>query len=169
MDHWLESRQLPYHMISACGLVRKDGLVLLIKNPRRGWELPGGAIEQGETIIEALKREIQEESGILCEPEHLTGIYQNLIAKDGYGPLEGTKIPPIINLTFTCNYISGEASASEEAEEACWVPPEEAIAMVTHPLYAQRLLDVLQFDGSIVFASYEHNNKSTVFKSAERK
>jgi 8-oxo-dGTP pyrophosphatase MutT (NUDIX family) len=54
MDNWLESKELPYHMFSACGLVRKDKLVLIIKNKRRGWEMPGGTIEQGETITEAL-------------------------------------------------------------------------------------------------------------------
>ena len=130
--------------------------------------MPGGTVEQGETITEALKREIQEESGILCEPEHLTGIYQNLIVKDGYGPLEGMKLPPIINLAFICKYISGEASASEEAEDVRWVTPEEATRMVTHPLYAQRLSDILQFDGSVVFSSYEYDNCITVFKSKEK-
>ena len=169
MDNWLESKKLPFHLISACGLVRKDGLVLLIKDKRRGWEMPGGTMEQGETIIEALKREIQEESGILCEPEHLTGIYQNLIVKDGYGPLEGLKIPPIMSLAFACRYISGETSTSEESEDVRWVTPEEAISMVTHPLYAQRLSDILQSDGSVVFSSYEYDNKSTVFKAKEKK
>ena len=168
MDHWLESKALPYHMFSACGLVRKDNLVLIIKNKRRGWEIPGGTIEQGETITEALRREIQEESGILCEPEHLTGIYQNLIVKDGYGPLEGMKIPPIISLAFICRYISGKASTSAESEDVRWVTPEEAAGMVTHPLYAQRLADILQFDGSVVFSSYEYDNSSTVFKTKEK-
>ena len=101
MDKWLENRELPYHLLSACGLVRRDGLVLLVRNPRRGWELPGGTVEQGETVTEALKREIYEESGVLSEPECLTGIYQNLVVKDGYGPLDGMKIPPIINLSTT--------------------------------------------------------------------
>ena len=168
MDNWLESKELPYHMFSACGLVRKDKLVLIIKNKRRGWEMPGGTIEQGETITEALKREIQEESGILCEPEHLTGIYQNLIVKDGYGPLEGMKIPPIVNLAFVCKYISGKASSSVESEDVRWVTPEEATRMVTHPLYAQRLSDILQFDGSVVFSCYEYDNSSTVFKTREK-
>ena len=40
-------------------------------------------------IIDTLKREVLEESGIVCEPEHLVGVYQNLLVKEGYGPLEG--------------------------------------------------------------------------------
>ena len=167
MDKWLENRKLPYHLISACGLVYRDGLVLLIRNPKRGWEMPGGAVEQGETITDALKREIYEESGIHCEPERLTGIYQNLVSKDGYGPLEGMIIPPIINLAFICRYIDGEASISEESEDVRWVTPEEAAGMVTHPLYAKRLKDMLKADGSVIFSSYEYDNKTAVFRTDE--
>jgi len=166
MDQWLESKALPYHLISACGLVRKDGLVLLIRNRKRGWELPGGIIEQGETVSEGLRREIHEESGIFCEPERLTGVYQNLILKDGYGPLEGMKLPPIVTFAFVCRYVSGEASATEESADARWVTPEEAAGMVTHPLYVQRLSDMLKSDDSVVFSSYEHDNNNTFFKGS---
>ena len=167
MDKWLENRELPYHLISACGLVRRDGLVLLVRNPKRGWEMPGGTVEQGETITDALRREIHEESGIRCEPERLTGVYQNLAAKDGYGPLAGMRIPPIINLAFLCRYIDGEGTVSEESEDVRWVTPEEAAGMVTHPLYAKRLADMLNTDGSIVFSSYEYDNRTAVFRSDE--
>lgn len=167
MDHWLENKELPHHFISACGLVYRDGLVLLIRNPKRGWELPGGTMEQGETVTEALKREIHEESGILSEPERLAGVYQNLIVKDGYGPLEGMKIPPIVNLAFICRYVGGEASVSDEAKEVRFVTPEEALKMVTHPLYAKRLADMLAFQGNIVFSSYEYDDKTAVFKPDE--
>ena len=167
MDKWVEIRELPYHLLSACGLVRKDGLVLLVRNPRRGWEMPGGTVEQGETVTDALRREIREESGIRCEPERLTGIYQNLIVKDGYGPLEGMTIPPIVNLAFLCRYMDGEVSVSEETEDVRWVTPEEAARMVTHPLYAKRLADMLKADGSVVFSSYEYDNRTAVFKTDE--
>ena len=168
MDKWLENRQLPYHLLSACGLVRKDGYILLIRNPRRGWELPGGTIEQGETLTEALKREIYEESGIICEPQHLAGIYQNLAAKDGYGPLEGMTIPPIVNFTFICRYISGEATVSDESEDVRWVTSEEAVQLVTHPLYVKRLADMLESDGRVVLSSYVYDNRTAEFKADEK-
>ncbi|MCR5566557.1 MAG: NUDIX domain-containing protein [Clostridiales bacterium] len=167
MDKWLENRELPCHLISACGLVHRDGLVLLIKNPRRGWEIPGGTVEQGETVTDALRREIREESGICCEPDRLAGIYQNLVAKDGYGPLEGMTIPPIVSLAFICRYTGGEAAVSGESEDVRWVTPEEAAGMVTHPLYAKRLADMLKADGSIVFSSYEYDNRTAVFRTDE--
>lgn len=167
MDKWLENKELPYHLVSACGLVRKDGQVLLIRNPKRGWELPGGTVEQGETITEALKREILEESGILSEPEYLTGVYQNLVVKDGYGSLSGMKIPPIINFAFLCKYVDGEAAVSDESLDVRWVTPDEAVQMATHPLYEKRLVDMLKYDGTVVFSSYAYDNKTAVFKTDE--
>lgn len=94
MDQWLETRNLPLHFISVAGLVYKENKVLLIKSENRGWEIPGGVVEQGEDILEGLKREIFEESGIVAEPEKLVGIYQRLNTKEGYGPLEGMVLPP---------------------------------------------------------------------------
>ena len=46
MDSWVETKQLPVHFVSAAGLVWKDGKVLLIRSQRRGWEIPGGVVEQ---------------------------------------------------------------------------------------------------------------------------
>ena len=76
MDKWLETKQLQVHFVSAAGVVVRDGRVLLIRSARRGWEFPGGIVEQGEAILDGLKREIFEESGIDAEPEWMTGIYQ---------------------------------------------------------------------------------------------
>lgn len=85
MDNWLETRLLPVHFVSAAGLVYKDDKVLLIKTPKRGWELPGGVVEQGESILDGLRREIFEESGVISEAEKMVGIYQRLPSKPGYG------------------------------------------------------------------------------------
>ena len=89
MDKWLETKQLPAHFVSAAGIVYRDGKILLIRSERRGWEFPGGLVEQGEAILDGLWREISEESVIAAEPEAVTGVYQNLERKSGYGPLEG--------------------------------------------------------------------------------
>ncbi len=47
MDSRLETKQLPVHFVSAAGLVYRNGKVLLIRSARRGWEFPGGIVEQG--------------------------------------------------------------------------------------------------------------------------
>ena len=50
MDEWLKTRNLPLHFISVAGVVYKGDEVLLIKSKRRGWDIPGGVVEQGEDI-----------------------------------------------------------------------------------------------------------------------
>lgn len=62
-------------IVSQCWInyFNKEDKVLLIKSERRGWEFPGGVLEQGESIFDGLKREIFEESGIIAEPEKFVG------------------------------------------------------------------------------------------------
>ena len=52
---------MPTHIVAAAGIVvNSNGEILLVKNNRRGWEFPGGQVEVGENLIEAVKREIME-------------------------------------------------------------------------------------------------------------
>lgn len=69
----------PKHIVSAATIVLNDeGEILLIKGPHRGWEMPGGQVEEGESIKEAAIRETKEESGIDVEIVKFCGIFQNV-------------------------------------------------------------------------------------------
>lgn len=119
------------HFVSVAGLVINDNEdILLINSPRRGWEYPGGMVEPGETFEEALMREIREESGVDVEITGFVGLCKN-VEKD------------VVNIDFTCRYIKGELTISNESSEVKWVKREDALDMITFPLTRKRLENML--------------------------
>ena len=119
------------HFVSVAGLVSNDnGEILLINSPRRGWEYPGGMVEPGETFQDALIREIKEETGVDVEIIGFIGLCKN-VEKD------------VVNIDFSCRYLSGELTTSSESSEVMWVRKEDALDMVTFPLTRKRLQNML--------------------------
>ena len=119
------------HFVSVAGLVSNDkGEILLINSPRRGWEYPGGMVEPGETFQDALIREIKEEAGVDVEITGFIGLCKN-VQKD------------VVNIDFSCSYLKGELTTSNESSEVMWVRKEDALDMVTFPLTRKRLQNML--------------------------
>ncbi len=117
----------PKHIVSAATIVlNEQGEILLIKGPRRGWEMPGGQVEEGESLKEAAIRETKEESGIDIEVIKFCGIYQNVSES-------------ICNTLFLGTPIGGELTTSSESLEVGFFPVEEALEMVTWNNFRQRI------------------------------
>ena len=137
----------PTHIVAVMGIVRNShGQVLLIESPRRGWEPPGGQVENGEDVLAALKREILEESGIVVEAGRLVAIYSNVKSD-----------PTKLMLTFEAKVVDGKLHTSSESLEAGWFLQEEAIDKVTHPAQRQKLQDALTNAEGIIYRVYETN------------
>jgi 8-oxo-dGTP diphosphatase len=164
MDNWWT--EFPVHFVSAAGVVFKEDKVLLIRSDKRGWEFPGGLVELGESVLDALKREILEESGIMVEPEYFTGIYQNVVLKQGYGPLEGMTLPTTVNLVFRCRYLGGTETLSEESREVGWFTAEEAGNMITQTYLKKEFEDALGERGALHFDTFKRTPQSTEFLSS---
>lgn len=117
----------PKHIVSAAAVVLNDkNELLLIKGPRRGWEMPGGQVEEGESLTDAVIRETKEESGIDIEVVKFCGIFQNI---------EGS----ICNTLFLGKPVGGELTTSPESLAVGFYKLEEALEMVTWNNFRQRI------------------------------
>jgi 8-oxo-dGTP diphosphatase len=153
------SNNYPIHIVAAGGFVTNShGQVLLIKSPRYGdWEFPGGQVEESETIPHALEREVFEETGIIVRVKSLVGIYSN------------TRKPPVVNMDFICEYISGEPATSAESTEVEWVDRDEALSRVKREAINKRLKNMLEFSGEITYRAYyvDPNRNSLNYRELE--
>ena len=61
--------------VSAVILNERRELLLQRRSDNGQWGLPGGSVEIGESVTEAIKREVQEETGLLIEVMRLVGVY----------------------------------------------------------------------------------------------
>ena len=117
----------PKHIVSAATIVlNHQGEILLIKGPHRGWEMPGGQVEEGESLKEAAIRETKEESGIDIEVVKFCGIFQNVDCS-------------ICNTLFLGKAIGGEPTTSSESLEVGFFPIKKALEMVTWKNFRQKI------------------------------
>ncbi len=106
--------------VAGKAIIRKNSKILLLQRSHTSgfdpglWELPGGKIEYGEDLVDALRREIKEEVGLdinigrpfktwhfLKEPFWVTGV------------------------TFLCDYLRGDINLSSEHDAHVWIEPDE--------------------------------------------
>ena len=119
------SREYPKRPIVGAGaLILRDGKLLLVKrgaHPGYGkWSVPGGLVELGEKVQDAMIREVKEEVGFDVEAVKLTDI-ADTITLDGDGRVQYHFV--VIN--FVARIVSGELKTATDILEACWVPVDE--------------------------------------------
>jgi 8-oxo-dGTP diphosphatase len=118
----------PYLAVSAA--IFRNGRVLIVRRarpPAHGlYTLPGGGVELGETLEEAVIREVREETALEVKPVALAG-YRQAIARDAKGSVERH----FVILPFAARWIAGEVSLNEELAEAHWLFPREIAGLTT--------------------------------------
>ncbi len=118
----------PFLAVSAA--IIRDGHILIVRRARQPaggiYTLPGGVVEVGETLTEAVKREVMEETALTIEPVELAGFREAIIC-DAESRVERH----FVILCFASRWIAGEPKLSEELSEAHWLRPDALAGLHT--------------------------------------
>ena len=124
----------PYLAVSAA--IFRNGRVLIVRRARPPadglYTLPGGGVELGETLEQAVVREVREETALEIELIALAG-YRQAIARDGEGRIERH----FVILPFAARWITGEVLLNDELTDARWLAPAELSGLKTTEGLAQ--------------------------------
>ncbi len=120
-----ESRTYPQHpLLAVSAAIFRDGQVLVVRRahaPAVGlYTLPGGLVEAGETLNEAVIREVREETGVEIEPLVLAG-HREIVKRDHQARVERH----FVILCFAARWVSGEPKLNGELDDARWIDPSE--------------------------------------------
>jgi 8-oxo-dGTP diphosphatase len=144
---------MPTHIVAVGSIVENEhGEVLLVKTHHGGWVFPGGQVEIGENLEDALIREVKEESGIDISVASLIGVYSNTGVHKWYDGV--TDVPTKLMLDFVCKSLGGELAISDETSESKWVEKEKVLDLVTAKAVRIRYQAYLNFDGIINYMEY---------------
>jgi ADP-ribose pyrophosphatase YjhB (NUDIX family) len=118
----------PFLAVSAA--ILRDGKVLVVRRARKPalgvYTLPGGVVEAGETLEQAVVREVKEETALDIAPVTLAG-HREVVIRDGEGRVERH----FVILCFAARWLGGEPALNEELDEARWVDPAELAGLKT--------------------------------------
>ncbi len=149
MKEWV----MPTHIVAGAGIViNENDEVLLVKTYNAGWVFPGGQVEVGENVIDAVKREIMEEAGVDNEGGEGFCISSNTGKYPGYNGVK--EIPTKVMLDFICKAKSGMPRPSDENSESAYVPKDKVLELITAPAIRERYQAYLAYAGRPIYLEY---------------
>jgi 8-oxo-dGTP diphosphatase len=121
----------PLHSVSVAAVITDDQDRVLVVQRRDNdqWQIPGGILELDESIQAGVQREVLEETGLVVEPNRLTGVYQNIVLK-------------VVALVFRAHVVGGRAGPTEESQQVAWWTVDR-IEKEMGETFAIRVLDAL--------------------------
>lgn len=101
-------------------LIFEDGKILLVergKEPLKGyWSIPGGIVETGEKLVEGIRREVAEETGLDVEPYYMFEIFERIIPDT-----EGKPEYHYVLIDYLCRRLAGVPAAASDVSRVAWV------------------------------------------------
>jgi 8-oxo-dGTP diphosphatase len=111
-------------LVGVGALIVEAGRVVLIKRghePLKGkWSIPGGLLELGETVRQAVEREALEETGLTVRATELLGVFDRIVEDDA----KRTCYHYVL-IDFLCKKMAGELRPSGDADDARWFTAKE--------------------------------------------
>ncbi|MGO9012394.1 MAG: NUDIX hydrolase [Bryobacteraceae bacterium] len=116
-----DDRRYPKRPLIGVGaLIFRRGRILMAqrgKQPLKGaWSLPGGALETGESLDAAVRREVREETGLEVKPVKVFEIFERIM-RDSRGATEYH----YVLIDYICRVTGGELRAGDDACRVEWV------------------------------------------------
>ena len=120
-----DDRRYPDRPFLGIGALIFDGhSILLVERghePLKGWwSLPGGILETGETLVNGIRREVREETGLEVEPESIFEIFERIMP-DAAGRTEYH----YVLVDYICHVAGGELQAASDVSRAAWVREDD--------------------------------------------
>lgn len=108
---------------------KAESFLLMQRADNGRWELPGGLVEPGELLTDAVVRETMEETGVEVRVIRPSGVYESPNHR-------------VISFVFLCEPVSGHPTLSDETVDVRWVAKHQVKTLVNEA-YSCRLLDAL--------------------------
>ncbi|MEU4802737.1 NUDIX domain-containing protein [Actinosynnema sp. NPDC023587] len=136
--------------VAVSAVVRdQDGRILMIRRTDNDkYALPGGGQDAGETLTEAVVREVEEETGVHVEVTTLVGLYSNPAHVIAY---DDGEVRQEFSICFRARPLSGDLRTSNESKEVLWVEPTDLDDMDIHPSIRLRIVHGLTDDQTPYF------------------
>jgi ADP-ribose pyrophosphatase YjhB (NUDIX family) len=119
------AREYPAHPAVGVGaVIVRDGRALIVRRahePRKGeWSVPGGLLHLGESLADAVRREVREETGLDVDLGPIIETFDRIHRDD-----EGRIRYHFVIVDFVCWAGNGDAVAGSDAEAVAWVTADE--------------------------------------------